>query len=681
MQNVKTEGNGGSSAGAGVKGAKECDLVMKGGITSGIVYPPLVIKLHEEGYSFRNVGGTSAGAIAAAVTAAAEHGKAADGFAKLNRVREWLGSDGHLLGLFQPSRKTAALMNTLLGYARLKWLKWPPLRALAAAVRYDLLFFAAGAAVGVGAAFLLAWLVGGSLAGRGAVVAVVAALVGGALAVAWHLLRILTKAVPANGFGLCTGRGADRKGLDTTVLTDWLHVNLNDMAGLPAGAQDAPLTFRDLWVCGGGSAEHGRKTIDLRMMTSDLSQNQPYVLPFEKSTFIFNRDEMLRLFPTPVVEHMVRHTRPCEGVVLPEGYHFLPEAKHLPVVVATRMSLSFPVLISMVPLYTISQKAFASPMRCRVETVPDRERPGEQSEIIVFVGQDGDGLWQTQLGDDRKRLRPEDLQPNWFSDGGICSNFPIHFFDSWLPTRPTFGVNLTSQLAEGEPGADITETIKERSSVVAQLTEFDASAETPDAACYGRDVYLPRPDETIPPQWVPVEGLGQFLENVFRTAQNYRDNMQSMLPSYRERIVQIRLTDDEGGINLNMDAGTIEGVVRKGYAAGELLAGFDSRQEVPNRWDAHRWVRFRVLMKQMEASLYSLRKAMASDSFYGATLEARPLPPGLPYPCPDDWLANARTRLDNIGRVIDEVRKMDPEVLFSKDSPLPEPVLRVMPEI
>ncbi len=53
---------------------KECDLIMKGGITSGIVYPPLVIKLSRK-YRFRNVGGTSAGAIAAAVTAAAEHGR------------------------------------------------------------------------------------------------------------------------------------------------------------------------------------------------------------------------------------------------------------------------------------------------------------------------------------------------------------------------------------------------------------------------------------------------------------------------------------------------------------------------------------------------------------------------------------------------------------------------------
>ena len=49
---------------------KYCDLVMKGGITSGIVYPNAVLALAKQ-YRLKNIGGTSAGAIAAAVCAAA----------------------------------------------------------------------------------------------------------------------------------------------------------------------------------------------------------------------------------------------------------------------------------------------------------------------------------------------------------------------------------------------------------------------------------------------------------------------------------------------------------------------------------------------------------------------------------------------------------------------------------
>jgi len=47
---------------------KYCDLVMKGGITSGIVYPNAVLALARE-YRFKSIGGTSAGAIAAALGA------------------------------------------------------------------------------------------------------------------------------------------------------------------------------------------------------------------------------------------------------------------------------------------------------------------------------------------------------------------------------------------------------------------------------------------------------------------------------------------------------------------------------------------------------------------------------------------------------------------------------------
>ena len=54
----------------------ECDLLMRGGITSGIVYPPAIAKLAET-YNFRSIGGTSAGAIAAAAYSANELAAAA----------------------------------------------------------------------------------------------------------------------------------------------------------------------------------------------------------------------------------------------------------------------------------------------------------------------------------------------------------------------------------------------------------------------------------------------------------------------------------------------------------------------------------------------------------------------------------------------------------------------------
>ena len=52
----------------------ECDLVMRGGIASGLVYPHAIAKLAEV-YDFRSIGGTSVGAIAAAGAAAAGIGR------------------------------------------------------------------------------------------------------------------------------------------------------------------------------------------------------------------------------------------------------------------------------------------------------------------------------------------------------------------------------------------------------------------------------------------------------------------------------------------------------------------------------------------------------------------------------------------------------------------------------
>ena len=76
---------------------------MKGGVASGVVYPGAILALAKR-YRFRNVGGTSAGAIAATVTAAAEgrrEGKNG-GFAALREVADAIGEPNLVLGLFQP---------------------------------------------------------------------------------------------------------------------------------------------------------------------------------------------------------------------------------------------------------------------------------------------------------------------------------------------------------------------------------------------------------------------------------------------------------------------------------------------------------------------------------------------------------------------------------------------------
>jgi hypothetical protein len=79
-----------------------CDVIMKGGITSGVVYPRALTELARQ-FRFSQVGGTSAGAIAAAAAAAAEYGRHVPkrGFVLLAKLPGEVGQI--LFSLFQPT--------------------------------------------------------------------------------------------------------------------------------------------------------------------------------------------------------------------------------------------------------------------------------------------------------------------------------------------------------------------------------------------------------------------------------------------------------------------------------------------------------------------------------------------------------------------------------------------------
>ena len=103
----------------------ECDIVMKGGITSGVIYPLAVCELAQV-YRLRSVGGASAGAIAAAAAAAAEVGRATGaaaarggGFLGLSRFPDELTEqqpDGTslLFHLFRPQPKARRIFALLM---------------------------------------------------------------------------------------------------------------------------------------------------------------------------------------------------------------------------------------------------------------------------------------------------------------------------------------------------------------------------------------------------------------------------------------------------------------------------------------------------------------------------------------------------------------------------------------
>src|SRR6266487_2362664 len=310
-----------------------CDVVMKGGITSGVVYPPAILKLAPT-YRFRCIGGTSAGAIAASVAAAAEYNRKGGGFEKLCEIQQMLSKKNFVRDLFQPSSNSRAVMETLLAVAgekrdkpgaetqdsrqKLKnklWFLLPLwvrqlLKLHESLLLKDLKVVVVGALVGISLPFGWARLIGGSLGQGRLIIPLLTGWFGALLAGVFHLGWILFNKVPTEKsfYGMCIGHKQDDESSNKPeVLTDWLSNTINDVAGKPhwltgndGKRRGNPLTFDDL-----ANKKYNGEGITLQLVTTNLSQSEPYIFPREQMNFIFKEEEMKKFFPDFVVDYMV----------------------------------------------------------------------------------------------------------------------------------------------------------------------------------------------------------------------------------------------------------------------------------------------------------------------------------------------------------------------------------------
>ena len=273
--------------------------------------------------------------------------------------------------------------------------------------------------------------------------------------------------------------------------------------------------------------ETAEREIDLVLMTTNITRGISQRLPFLEGSWgqlFFNRTEFEALFPEAVVEHMWKKRAPVRHpeVDVPEGYYPLPSPADLPILLGARMSLSFPFLLGAVPLYAAN---------------------------VAKKGEDG----------------KIPLQRCWFSDGGLTSNFPLHFFDAPLPSRPTFGINLVPASVK------LTETEDE----VQQISPGPQGAGE-DAWSY---IYMPSRNSSgigDAARFNDFEGekgsVAGFFGALFDTARNWADTELMAMPGYRDRIVHVELAKDEGGMNLNMKPELIKKIGERGEKASELLS-------------------------------------------------------------------------------------------------------------
>ena len=606
---------------------KNCDVVMKGGITSGIVYPTVVCQLATV-YQFKSLGGTSAGALAATLTAAAEYARqTAQGFGgrafdELFKIPNWLASDSpfgggsNLLRLFQPQPGTRGLFRFGLGFLIKSWPKrlitwfsalwleilvgWAPVAGLASISERPSLLVLLSTAAAIGTAVLATTLVpiavrrvrapwpGPIIALTPTGVAVFFACRTGtvhfAVAVALGILAIFAglvisvttgllirvRRLSAHHFGLCTGFATpDPK--RPVSLVHWLNERLNTIAGK---SPEAPLTFGDLNCAG----------LNLKTITTCLTFGRPYSIPFEtQETFYYSPAELRLFFPEEVVRWMDQcSTRRLESMSRNDSGHVfprkrareqddqtdeavditgllpLPESKDLPILVAARLSMSFPVLFCAIPLYAVDWTR----RRRGTDEPPGQNVPGGS------------------IGPLPEPRKPERI---WFSDGGITSNFPIHLFDSALPRWPTFGLDL-----------------------------WDVRPDRPDPRDHdtkvrGR-VWMPRTNSAgFAHRWtrlstdVGLTAVAGFVPAAIDSARNWMDNLQTSAPGYRDRVAHIALNSEEGGLNLNMPPEIQKALVEYGTEAGQrvidhFIRGIDNGGPVRTTWDNHRWTRYRSTM-------------------------------------------------------------------------------------
>ncbi|MCP4222901.1 MAG: hypothetical protein GY773_06120 [Actinomycetia bacterium] len=572
-----------------------CDLVMKGGLTSGVIYPHTVCHLATT-RRIRKVGGTSAGAIAAGGAAAAERGRTSGGFAELARLPSQLvetsgGRHTLMYHLFQAQDATRALYRFMAIWVSRGSMASKIAGALVAGIRLlrpvPFIFL-----VEVPILLLIGAIVQGGWMGITA--SLILAGTGLPLAIAISLVIRLLRDLPRNGFGLCSGmEGKGHQG--QPPLTQWLADRYDTIAGVTNPS--TPVTFGDL----------ADSEVELSMLTTDLTLTTQNSLPFKARIWAFSPKEFRRLFPERIVDWMVNHPPSVRNGVdqrvfdrfREQGLEPLPDERDLPLVVGVRMSLSFPVLLSTVPLYAVDYTH-----------------------------------------------RPPQLVKHYFSDGGITSNLPLQFFDEAIPEHPTFAIDLmVTEDLDADDHQNVTMAEGNRSGTLARPTKIETTVD--------------------------------FALAVKNGLQNWADAMQTHVPGYRDRIIAVKHTKAEGGLNLDMDADVVLDLVARGRCAGVEAEEFDFAN--------HRWIRMRSFFHLLEQLILpaatSLRAPRSEDGppTYREMIDGPP-----PSSYRRAWNAGAGYRVTDAIEQLADTFSAEAEAhggsRFEQGAPAPHPELQIRPK-
>ena len=147
----------------------------------------------------------------------------------------------------------------------------------------------------------------------------------------------------------------------------------------------------------------------------------------------------------------------------------------------------------------------------------------------------------------------------------------------------------------------------------------DGHLESYDERLSTRRILLPMdPESRIFLDTVKITSLKDFLMGLINAAKDWQDRLQSSLPGYRERIANIYLKSDEGGLNLSMSATKIDHLINLGERAAALITGkpLDPSDERTFEFAEHRWRRYLIAFARLEEALEHAQQTWnGSDRF------------------------------------------------------------------
>jgi hypothetical protein len=123
-----------------------------------------------------------------------------------------------------------------------------------------------------------------------------------------------------------------------------------------------------------------------------------------------------------------------------------------------------------------------------------------------------------------------------------------------------------------------------------------------------------------------------------------------------------------------MPGDVLEGVIQKGRLAGEaLLTRFN--------FEHHQWVRFRVLMAQLESNLLEMKDVLRRDNpafnLQKLLADQSNKENRYPYSRDEAWGEKAFQRIEQLRNVVDTWDRP----VFGQAIPKPEPSLRITPRV